>query len=180
MVLLPSLCHPDAQHAESSRNTSNWYASWITDKRSSMMSFVYVDVLVLSKVSWPAFLSGSIVIVCVSVHNDVCKSVTACVCACVNTSVFMSGCSFVFIFQFCMCVCECVWRCLCEWAGGNVMWGWGCKSLLVCANVFDAYCISALTGATVVLCFKLLVCLAHCFVWLRNGVNRGRGKQPGG
>lgn len=47
-------------------------------------------------------------------------------------------------------------------------------------NVFDALCISAMTGATVVLCFKLLVCLARCFVWLRNGVNRGKGKQPGG
>lgn len=55
-----------------------------------MMSFVYVGVLVLSKVSWLAFLSRSIVIVCVCVHKCVCVSVTVCVCASVNISVFMS------------------------------------------------------------------------------------------
>lgn len=54
------------------------------------------------------------------------------------------------------------------------------KPIRVSANVFDAYCILALTGATVVLCFKLLVCLACRFVWLSNGVNRRREEQPGG
>lgn len=38
------------------------------------------------------FLSWSIVIACVSVHNDVCMIVTVCVCACVDISV-------------CVCVC---------------------------------------------------------------------------
>ena len=137
------------------------------------MSFVYVGMLVLSKVSWPAFLSRSIVIVCVSVHNDERASVTACACARVNITVFMSVCSFVFILQFCLCVCA-------SGLVGALSGGEGAQAYARVQNVFDADCISALTGATVVLCFKPLVCLARCFVWLRNGVNRGRGKQPGG
>lgn len=80
---------------------------------------------------------------------------------CVQMCVFVTAnwclcCSRVRVHRL-MGVCVCVWE-----------------------NVFDALCISAMTGATVVLCFKLLVCLARCFVWLRNGVNRGKGKQPGG
>ncbi len=130
MVLLPSLCHPDTQHAESSRNTSNWYASWITDKRSSMMSFVYVGVLVLSKVSWLAFLSRSIVIVCVCVHKGVCVSIAVCVCASVNISVFMSGCSFC-LRTHCLILCVCV----CEWEGGSAVGGWGSTSLRVCVQM---------------------------------------------
>ena len=73
-----------------------------------MMSFVYVGVFVLSKVSWLAFLSQSFVAVCVCVHEGVCVSVTVCVCASVNNSVFMSGCSFELKNSLSNSVCVCV------------------------------------------------------------------------
>lgn len=120
MVLLPSLCHPDTQHAESSRNTSNWYASWITDKRSSMMSFVCMGVLVLSTFSWYAFVSGSVVISSVSMHKAVCVSVKACG---VWKCMILSGCRFVLensmsnFVSLCVCANVCVFVrvnwCLC-------------------------------------------------------------------
>lgn len=54
---------------------------------------------------------------------------------------------------------------MCVWLsgsfGGRVRVSASFFFSFACANVFDAYCISALTGATVVLCFKLLVCLAR-------------------
>ena len=60
-----------------------------------MMSFVYVGVLLLSKVSWLDFLFWSVVIVCVCVHKELCVlCVRGYACACVNIFVFMSGCSF--------------------------------------------------------------------------------------
>lgn len=107
-----------------------------------------------------------------------CVSVTVCVCASVSTSVFMSGCSFVLKNLLSNSVCVYVW--VGVWWEDEEAQAFVCVCVCVCKRVFDAYCISTLTGATVVLCFKLLVCLACCFVWLRNGVNRGRGKQPGG
>lgn len=144
------------------------------------MSFVYVGVLVLSKVSWPASLSRSVVIVCVRLHKRVRTSVVCvCVCAAGSVSVFTSGCSFVLknVLSNSVYVCLRGSRRGGGWEGEEAQ---ALTSVCVHVNVSDAYCISTLTGATVVLCFKLLVCLERCFVWLRNGVNRGRAKQPGG
>lgn len=94
MALPLSLCHPAAQPAESSRNISNWYVSWITDKRLSMMSFVYVGVLVHSKASSPVFT----LVFCDCVCVRKCVFVLACIGVFVPVwiSVYLSGCSFVF------------------------------------------------------------------------------------
>ena len=63
----------------------------------------------------------------------VCRSVTVCVCASVNISVFKGGCSLVLknLLFNCVCVWVCVSACVC---------------VCVCVYVFECVCVRAWVG----------------------------------